>query len=159
MRYERLYADLHRLPNILAAPCLAVLQAFMRRRYCARGVHRLWMGNYCCFECGTLVSKGAWRYWDAVLRDGTTRKVVALNEKMARHMIVHDVGLDALNPTKIAVHPTNIVACTPGEIAPIHGRDPKVRAAVCGSTAGGEATRGCMSTGRSQSANRCSLQG
>ena len=81
------------------------------------------MGNYCCFECGTLVNKGAWRFWHAVLRDGSTRKVVALSEEMARRMVVHDVGLDAITPTTVAVHPTNIVSCTPGEIAP----DPRAK--------------------------------
>lgn len=123
MRYERLYADLHRLPSILVVPCLAVLQALMRRRNCARGVHRLWLGNYCCFECGTLVNKAAWRYWHAVLRDGSSRKVVAVNEQMARHMVVHDVGLDEVDVTRIVVHPSNIMSCTPGEIAP----DPRAK--------------------------------
>lgn len=123
MKYERLYAALNRIPGIPGYLCAALLQAYMRRRYCARGEHRLWMGNYCCFECGTLVNKAAWRYWHAVLRDGSTKKVVALNEEIARHMVVHDVGLDAVNPTTVVVHPTNVVSCTPGEVAP----DPRAK--------------------------------
>jgi len=40
-----------------------------------------------------------------------------------RRMVVHDVGLGEVDVTRIAVHPTNIVSCTPGEIAP----DPRAK--------------------------------
>lgn len=130
MRYEELYAALHHLPSILARPCLDVLQLYMRRRYCARGVHRLWLGNYCCFECGTLLNKAAWRYWHTTLRDGSTRTVVALNEKMALHQVVHNVGLDMVEASEVVIHPSNVLSCVAGEIAP----DPRARRTPTAST-------------------------
>ena len=42
---------------------------------------------------------------------------------LALHQVVHNVGLDMVDANEVVIHPSNVVSCVAGEIAP----DPRAR--------------------------------
>jgi hypothetical protein len=85
---------------------------FMRTRHCEKGRH-LRDGNYCAFECGTLLNAAGWRRWAVELRSGEVLTIAAIGAPHAVNLAIDQVFEDSGR----RLTPTDAVRATSGQIA------------------------------------------
>lgn len=126
--FIRTMAMIGHLPGFLAGPATQIWFAVARYRNCSRGHHLHAGGNYCSFDCGTLLKRDAWRQWTVGLRDGSFEVVSATAEHHARNLVVYGqqtpgmMDTAAFDAGRHRVMMSDIISCQAGQICEAPGQ-------------------------------------